>query len=46
MRTQAQRDGDPDRMQLWAGQGAALARAAPVAEVLRDAWDGALALLP
>ena len=46
MRNQGQRDGDPDRMQLWAGQGAALARAAPVADVLREAWDSASALLP
>jgi nitronate monooxygenase len=46
MRGQAQRDGDPERMQLWAGQGAAMARAAPAGDVLRDAWETALTLLP
>ena len=48
--TQAMRDaagqaGDVERMQAWAGQSAALARAAPAAEVVRDLWDGAKALL-
>jgi nitronate monooxygenase len=48
--TQAMRDtagqtGDVERMQVWAGQSAALARAAPAAEVVRDLWDGAKALL-
>ena len=46
MRTAAQRDGDPERMQLWAGQGAAMARAAPAGDILRDAWETALTLLP
>ena len=46
MRAQAQQAGDPGRMQLWAGQGAAMARAAPAGEVLRQAWEAALALLP
>jgi nitronate monooxygenase len=46
MRAQAQRDGDPERMQLWAGQAAALARAAPAGDVVREAWDAARALLP
>jgi nitronate monooxygenase len=48
--TQAMRDaagkaGDIDRMQAWAGQSAALARAVPAGEVVRDLWDGAQALL-
>jgi nitronate monooxygenase len=48
--TQAMRDaagkaGDIDRMQAWAGQAAALARAEPAAEVARDLWAGARALL-
>jgi nitronate monooxygenase len=46
MRTQAQKDGDPDRMQLWAGQAAAMARAAPVDAVMTEMWSSASALLP
>lgn len=46
MRAEAQRTGDTGRMQLWAGQGAAMARVAPVATVLMDLWAGARALLP
>jgi nitronate monooxygenase len=45
MRAAAQKEGDIQRMQAWAGQSAALAEAAPAAEVLRRAWDGAQALL-
>ena len=48
--TQAMRDAavkanDIDRMQAWAGQSSAMARAQPAAEVVRDLWDGARALL-
>jgi nitronate monooxygenase len=48
--TQAMRDlglktSDLDRMQAWAGQSAALATARPAAEVARELWEGALALL-
>jgi nitronate monooxygenase len=48
--TQAMRDaagkaGDVERMQAWAGQSAAMARAVPAGVVLRDLWDGAQALL-
>jgi nitronate monooxygenase len=46
MRTQAQKDGDPDRMQLWAGQTAAMAKAAPVDAVMSEMWASACALLP
>ena len=46
MRAAAQKDGDPDRMQLWAGQGAAMARAAPAAALLQDTWHAAQDLLP
>ena len=45
MRRDAERAGDARRMQLWAGQSAALARAEPAAEVVRRAWEGARALL-
>ena len=45
MRTQAQRNDDIDRMQAWAGQSGRLVRAAPAGEILRDAWNGAKALL-
>lgn len=48
--TQAMRDagtkaGDIDRMQAWAGQSAALASDRPAADVARDLWDAARALL-
>jgi nitronate monooxygenase len=45
MRAAAQRDGDIQRMQAWAGQSAALARAEPAAEVLERIWREARALL-
>ncbi|CAH2600107.1 Nitronate monooxygenase [Rhodovastum atsumiense] len=45
MREAATRAGDVERMQAWAGQAAALARAEPAAVVLRSLWDGAGALL-
>ena len=48
--TQAMRDaagkaGDVERMQAWAGQAAAMARAAPAGEVARDLWEQGRALL-
>jgi nitronate monooxygenase len=46
MRAQAERDGDGDRMQLWAGQGAAMTRVAPAGDVLQDAWNAAKTMLP
>lgn len=46
MRAEATKEGDPSRMQLWAGQGAALARAEPASEVVRRIWAEAEGLLP
>ncbi|HEY1880594.1 MAG TPA: nitronate monooxygenase [Caulobacteraceae bacterium] len=37
--------GDLDRIQAWAGQSAGLARAAPAGQIVREAWEGARALL-
>ncbi len=37
---------DIHRMQLWAGQGAALARAEPAADLTRRLWTEALSFLP
>ncbi|MBV8170212.1 MAG: nitronate monooxygenase, partial [Alphaproteobacteria bacterium] len=45
MRDDATRAGDGERMQVWSGQSAALARAEPAEQVVRDLWDGARALL-
>lgn len=45
LRTAGQKEGDVHRMQAWAGQSAALAKAEPAAEVVRRVWDGARALL-
>ncbi len=45
MREAAADAGDISRMQAWAGQSAALAPAKPAAEIARDLWDGARALL-
>jgi nitronate monooxygenase len=40
------RAGDVHRMQAWAGQAAAMARAEPAGEVVRRLWEEAEALLP
>jgi nitronate monooxygenase len=45
MRAAAQKTGDVHRMQAWAGQSAALARAEPAAEVMQRIWEGAKAIL-
>ena len=45
MRAAAQKDGDVHRMQVWAGQSAAQAKAEPAANLVRALWDGAEALL-
>jgi hypothetical protein len=42
----AQRTNDKDRLQTWAGQSAAMARAEPAGEIVRRIWDEANALLP
>lgn len=46
MREAAAREGDAERMQLWAGQGASLARAEPAGEVAARLWREAEGLLP
>jgi len=45
MRAQAQKDGDVQRMQAWAGQSAALGRAEPAATLVDRLWTDARALL-
>jgi nitronate monooxygenase len=45
MRDAATRAGDVERMQVWSGQSAALARAEPADQVVQDIWNGARALL-
>ena len=45
MRTAGTKANDIDRIQAWAGQAAALAQAKPAGEVVRELWEGALALL-
>ena len=45
MRAAAAQAGDLQRMQAWAGQSAALAKAAPAAELMQQIWLGAQALL-
>jgi nitronate monooxygenase len=46
MREAGGRAGDLHRMQAWAGQAAAMARAEPAGEVVRRLWAEAEALLP
>jgi nitronate monooxygenase len=41
MRSAAEKAGDVQRMQMWAGQSAALAKAEPAGEVVRQLWEGA-----
>ena len=45
MREAARKSGDAERMQMWAGQAAKLARTEPAAEVVRRLWADAVALL-
>jgi nitronate monooxygenase len=45
MRNEAQKRGDIERMQAWAGQSAALARDEPAAEVVKRIWNEARTLL-
>lgn len=45
MRKHAQETGDLQRMQAWAGQSAAMARAEPARMLLQSLWDQALQLL-
>ncbi len=46
MRKHAQETGDLQRMQAWAGQAAAMARAEPAGALMRELWEGAQRLLP
>src|SRR5712692_6663527 len=46
MRESGARSNDVHRMQAWAGQAAAMARAEPAGEVVRRLWQEAEALLP
>ena len=46
MREDARRAGDADRMQLWAGQAARLARAEPAGAIAQELWEDASKLLP
>jgi nitronate monooxygenase len=46
MRDAAARAGDVQRMQVWAGQAAALARPEPAGEMVRRLWEEAEGLLP
>ncbi len=45
MRAEAAKAGDLARMQVWAGQSASLARAIPAAELTRELWKSAQAIL-
>ena len=45
MREEAVRTGDAERMQMWAGQAARLARAEPAASLTQTLWEQALQLL-
>jgi nitronate monooxygenase len=45
MRQAAQREGDAQRMQMWAGQSAALGRAEPAGDLIRRVWAEAEARL-
>jgi nitronate monooxygenase len=45
MRESARKEGDAERMQMWAGQSAKLARAEPAGTIVRELWEDASALL-
>jgi nitronate monooxygenase len=45
MRTEAQKSGDVQRMQAWAGQSASLGESAPAGVLVERLWQGARALL-
>jgi nitronate monooxygenase len=45
MRDAAQKAGDADRMQLWAGQAAKLARNQPAGDISQELWESASRLL-
>lgn len=45
MREEARKSGDAERMQLWAGQSAKLARAEPAGTIVRQLWEEAVRIL-
>jgi nitronate monooxygenase len=45
MREEAKRSGNAERMQMWAGQSAKLARSQPAREIVRQLWNGSRRLL-
>jgi len=45
MRETAQKSGDAERMQLWAGQSSKLAQAKPAGAICQELWEGASQLL-
>ncbi len=45
MRDAARKAGDPERMQMWAGQSAKLAKSEPAGDIVRQLWEGSLRLL-
>jgi len=45
MRSAGQKQGDVHRMQVWAGQSAALAKAQPAADLVQQIWEEARLLL-
>ena len=45
MRESARKTGDPERMQMWSGQSAKLARAEPAGEIVRQLWNDAQTIL-
>jgi nitronate monooxygenase len=45
MRAEGAKRGDIQRMQAWAGQSTRLGRAEPVGALMREIWEGTLALL-
>jgi nitronate monooxygenase len=45
MRDSALKTGDPERMQMWAGQSAKFARPDPAGDIIRQLWDNTQAIL-
>lgn len=45
MRESARQTGDAERMQMWAGQSAKLAKAEPAGKIVRELWNDAVGLL-
>jgi len=45
MRAEAQKTGEVQRMQVWAGQSAALGRSEPASHLVRELWESARSLL-